>query len=586
MQYLTKQTFKIFWQHLLKYKWSILIILLSIIIGSIGNIVAPLFYKDFFNILTEAGDSIDKIDALKFTLVKILIVYLISWIFWRIASFLTTYFQTSTMVDLSNTAFAYLHKHSISFFNNNFVGSLVKKVNRFSRSFEVVTDLIFWDLLPIVVNISLIIILLGRRNIFLGLGILLWIIIYILINYYFSLYKLKYDVKRAQLNSKVTGVLADTITNHLNLKLFTGYNREKNLFKKINNQYKKIHQFTWNLANYFEAGQSLLTILLEIGVMYYAIVLWQKNALSIGDLVLIQAYLINIIMRLWNFGRIIRKYYEAMAEAEEMTEILEKPHEVQDIKNAKILKVPAGDIKFKAVDFYYNKTRKVISNFNLNIKAKEKIALIGPSGTGKSTIVNLLLRNYDLDRGDILIDNQKIKYVSRESLWKNIALVNQDTILFHRTIEENISYGRPNATKEEIIKAVKLANADDFISNLPKKYKTYVGERGVKLSGGERQRIAIARAILKNAPILVLDEATSSLDSYSEGMIQDALSNLMKNKTVIVIAHRLSTIIKMDRIIVLDRGKIIEEGTHNELTKKPNGLYRKLWEKQVGGFIK
>ena len=408
---------------------------------------------------------------------------------------------------------------------------------------------------------------------------------FFLINYYFSLYKLKYDTQRAQLNSKVTGLLADTITNHLNVKLFTAYNRERGLFKIINSQYQKLQQFTWDLGNYFEAAQALLMIALELGVMYYAISLWQKGTISLGDFVLIQTYLVSIIMRLWNFGRIIRKYYEAMADAEEMTEILEMSHEIVDSKNAQALQIAGGHIEFKEVNFSYNQTREIVSNFNLEIKPKEKIALVGPSGAGKSTIINLLLRNYDISSGKILIDDQKIINVTQESLWQNIALVNQDPVLFHRTLKENISYGQPQANDDEIIQAAKLAHAHDFIESFSDKYGTYVGERGVKLSGGERQRIAIARAILKNAPILVLDEATSSLDSESEELIQDALANLMKDKTVIVIAHRLSTIMKMDRIVVLEEGKIIEQGSHQELLTKKNGLYKKLWKKQVGGFI-
>jgi ATP-binding cassette, subfamily B, bacterial len=585
MQYLTKQTFKIFWKHLRQYRWAPWLIIISITIASLGHVIGPLYYKDFFDILTSPDNTIDKIPMLKITLMKVLVVYLSSWIFWRAATFLTAYFQTNAMADISNSSFAYMHKHSISFFNNNFVGSLVKKVNRFSRSFEVVTDLIFWDFLPIFVNLFLIIVFLGKRNIWLGLGILTWTIIYMIINYYFSLYKLKYDVKRAALNSKVTGVLADTITNHLNLKLFTGYSRERKYFKTVTGQLQKLRQFTWNLANYFEAAQTLLMMALEIGIMYYAISLWQQEIITVGEFVLIQTYLITIMMRLWNFGRIIRKYYEAMAEAEEMTEILEEAHEIQDVIKAKTLKMNGGQIEFKDVDFSYHKTREIVSNFNLNIKAKEKIAVIGPSGSGKSTLVNLLLRNYDINRGNILIDDQKIISVTQDSLWQSVSLVNQDPILFHRTLKENISYGRPKATDKEIKKAAKLAHANNFIDDFPEKYETYVGERGVKLSGGERQRVAIARAILKNAPILILDEATSSLDSESEELIQDALANLMKDKTVIVIAHRLSTIMKMDRIIVLDKGKIVEQGTHQELINKKQGLYNRLWKKQVGGFI-
>ena len=581
MKSLTKQTFKIFWKHLLEYKWSVLFTLISITIGVVCNILAPLLYKDFFDILVESGDVI----LLKSVLYKVLIIFVISWVFWRTSNFTTAYFQTHIMADLSNYCFAYLHKHSVNFFNNNFVGALVKKVNRFARSFEGVVDGIIWDFLPITINIGLIIIILSSRNLWLGLSILIWVIIYIIINYYFSLYKLKYDVKRTELNSKVTGVLADTITNQLNVKLFTGYDRENRLFQKINGQLQKLRIFTWNLSNHFNSFQALLMIILEIGIMFYAVTLWQKGSITVGDFVLIQTYLSIIIMRLWNFGRIIRNYYENMAEAYEMTEILERPHGIKDSKSAKSLKVEKGEIEFKNVNFAYNRTNKVISNFNLKIESKEKIGIIGPSGSGKSTLINLLLRNYDLDHGKIKIDSQKISSITQESLWKNISLVNQDSILFHRTLKDNIKYGKLNATDKEVYQASKLANAHKFIINFPEEYNTYVGERGVKLSGGERQRVTIARAILKNSPILVLDEATSSLDSVSEELIQDALYNLMKDKTVIVIAHRLSTIMKMDRIVVIDKGKIVEQGNHQELIKKKGGLYKKLWEKQVGGFV-
>ncbi|KKP89608.1 MAG: ABC transporter-related protein [Parcubacteria group bacterium GW2011_GWA2_36_10] len=585
MQYLTKQTFKIFWQHLWHYKWSVLVIFFGVIGGSITNIIAPLFYKQFFDVLVNSAGARES-SVLVAILGKIFLVYFLGWLCYRLISFFMSYFQTNAMADLENTSFGYLHKHSVSFFNNNFVGSLVKKVNRFSHSFEMITDMLVWDLLPMVVITVSVIFVLTKKNIFIGLGILAWVIVYILINYFFSIYKLKYDTQRAALSSKVTGVLADTISNHSNVKLFNGYTREKKLFAQVNSEFQKIHQFAWNLGNYFETGQAMFMILLEIGVMYYAVLLWQKNILTVGDFVLLQSYLLNIIMRLWSFGRLVRKYYENMANAEEMTEIFTTEHEIKDVKNAKTLKITKGEIDWQEVNFNYNQTRQIIKDFTLKIKAKEKIAFIGPSGAGKSTLVNLLLRNYDLASGKILIDGQKIDKITQESLWQNISFVNQDPILFHRTLEENIAYGKPGASMAEIIKAAKLAYADDFINSFSEKYQTFVGERGVRLSGGERQRVAIARAILKNASILVLDEATSSLDSESEELIQAALANLMKNKTVIVIAHRLSTIMKMDRIVVLNQGQIVEQGTHQELTNKNGGLYKKLWEKQVGGFIK
>lgn len=326
-------------------------------------------------------------------------------------------------------------------------------------------------------------------------------------------------------------------------------------------------------------------IILEVGIFYVGIKLWEKKMFTIGDFVLLQSYVLIIFMHIWSFGKMIRRTYQNLADAEEMTEIFNTPHEIQDAKRAKILKIKKGKIELKNVDFYYHKTRKVFDRFNLTMEGCQRVALIGPSGAGKTTVVKLLLRNFDVFGGKILIDDQDISKITQESLWENISLVPQDPILFHRSLMENIRYGKFDATDEEIIKSSKLAHCHEFISDLPEKYDTFVGERGVKLSGGERQRVAIARAILRNAPILILDEATSSLDSHSESLIQDALDKLMKNKTVIVIAHRLSTIVKMDRIIFIDEGKIIEDGAHKKLLKKKSGQYKKLWELQAGGFI-
>ena len=346
-----------------------------------------------------------------------------------------------------------------------------------------------------------------------------------------------------------------------------------------------MQKFTWNLENYFEALQGFLMIGLEIGIFYLGIRLWEQGSFTVGDFVLLQSYILIVFMKIWDFGRVMRHLYRDLADAEEMTEILETSHEIVDSHDAKDLKVAKGEIEFSDVVFSYRKTRKIFSKFNLKIKPNERVALVGPSGSGKSTITRLLLRLHDISGGKILIDGQRIKKVTQDSLWRNISLVPQDPILFHRTLMENIRYGKTDATDEEVFEAARLAYCHEFISEFPEGYDTYVGERGVKLSGGERQRVVIARAILRNAPILVLDEATSSLDSGSENLIQNALDNLMKDKTVIVIAHRLSTIMKMDRIVVIDKGDIVEEGTHTALLKKRGGVYKKLWELQAGGFI-
>ena len=405
-------------------------------------------------------------------------------------------------------------------------------------------------------------------------------------NITFSRWKLKYDIKAAAIDSVATGYLADTIGNQNTVQLFNGYNFESQGYKKVTNDQANAMKLAWNLDAVIEGGQAFLSFIIEFVLFYYAIKYWQQGLITIGVFVLLQAYVLNIISQLWGFTRLVRDMYQGYADAKEMVEIVKLPHEIKDAPGSKDLVVKNGQIEFKDLTFSFNKTRKVLDDINLVIKPGEKVALVGPSGAGKTTFVRLLLRLYSATSGEILIDGQDVAKITQESLRKNISMVPQDPILFHRTLAENIAYGKRNATKKEIENAAMLAHCDKFIKDLPQGLDTFVGERGIKLSGGERQRVAIARAILKNAPILVLDEATSSLDSNSEMLIQDALNNLMQNKTVIVIAHRLSTIQKMDKIVVVDDGKIIEQGSHNELLKNDYSLYKKLWELQAGGFLK
>ncbi|MFA5022362.1 MAG: ABC transporter ATP-binding protein [Patescibacteria group bacterium] len=582
----TKKTLQIFWQFSLKYKFALFLVIITISAASALNVVVPLYFKDFFDILASGQSQGVVTQALISILISIAVLELIQWVFWRTSTFFSNHFQSRVMTDLANYCFAYLHRHSFSFFNNNFSGSLVKKVKWFSRSFEQIADRFLWNLLTLVVNIGAIIVVLAQRNFYLSLGIFIWLVVFLVVNGVFTKYKLKYDILRSAVETETTGFLADTITNNTTVKLFNGYQRELNGFALVNDKLRRLRKFTWDLDSFFEAVQGGLMIFLEVGIFYMAIKLWQKGLLTLGDFVLIQTYVVNIVNRVWDFGKIIRQIYENLADAEEMTEILQTPLEIKDIAGAKNLAVKSGKIEFKKVDFYYYPNQKILNNFSLTVKANENLAFIGPSGAGKSTVVRLLLRMHDIVSGKILIDGQDISQVTQESLWQNVSLVPQDPILFHRTLKENIRYGKPEATDEQVYAAAKAAHCHEFIIGFSDGYDTYVGERGVKLSGGERQRVAIARAILRNCPILVLDEATSSLDSESELLIQDALDKLMAGKTVIVIAHRLSTIRKMDRIVVLDTGGIIEQGTHSELLESDSGLYRRLWQLQAGGFIK
>ncbi|MSU44636.1 ATP-binding cassette domain-containing protein [Candidatus Nomurabacteria bacterium] len=323
---------------------------------------------------------------------------------------------------------------------------------------------------------------------------------------------------------------------------------------------------------------------LQIVVLYINIQFWYTGRLSLGMFVLIQTYMFSLFDILWNLGRSLTKAMKAITDMQEVVNIFDTPLDIIDSIIPENLKIQEGHIFFKNVSFSYIDGNSVFTDFNLEITPGERVGLVGHSGAGKSTVTKLLLRFADTIEGSVIIDGQDIKNITQNDLRSKISYVPQESILFHRTIGENIAYGKPDVTKEEIINVAKKAHAHEFISELPKGYDTLVGERGIKLSGGERQRVAIARAMLKDSPILVLDEATSSLDSISESYIQDSFNELMKGKTTIVIAHRLSTVQKMDRIIVLDKGEIVEEGTHKELLEK-KGFYAELWSHQTGGFL-
>lgn len=582
MKTLSKKTVKIYWGHVRQYKLMIFLIALGSVIAATIDVIVPLWYKKLFDTLAlhqrpDVGDLVS-------ILFVILGLFFIEWVGHRFFAFSENYLDTRVISNLLNSSFKYLHDHSYSFFSNNFAGSLVRRVNRYAKSYEDISRILKENIFSLVLRVGLILVVLFWRNWLLGAGLLVWAVIYIALSYKFSIYKLKYTLKRAALDSETTGYLADTITNSLNLKLFSSEKNEYSGYSKLTERIFRLRLFTWNLDAYLDSVQGFMMIFLEFGIFYLAVRLYANGVLTIGDFALLQSYVLTVIIRLWDIGRHIRRIYESLADAEEMTEILTTPHEVQDKPGAGTLKVEAGTVNFLSLGFGYHKELAVFKNFNLSISPGERVALIGPSGGGKSTIVKLLLRFYNLKSGKILIDGQDISQVTQESLRNSIALVPQDPILFHRSLLDNIRYARPSASNEEVLAVAKMAHADEFIARLPQGYETFVGERGIKLSGGERQRVAIARAILKDAPILILDEATSSLDSESELFIQDALKKIMAGRTTIVIAHRLSTIMQMDRIVVIADGKIKEQGKHKELLKARKGIYQKLWEIQAGGF--
>lgn len=580
-----KEILKQYWKGAKHYKWLFFPSYILFLAAQIIAILVPLYYKKFFDNISIATNLEATSVVLMQIIVMVFILQLARWGFWRIGIAVYNTIQVKIMARLKQNSFDYIIKHSHTFFANTFGGSLVQKVGRFSRSFEALADTIVFNLTPLVITVVGSIVVTWRIEPTVSIILLIWVVVMTTFSLVFSQWKLKYDAIAAEADSKTTGFLSDSITNNSAVAFFTGHYYESKEFVKVTTDQAKKQLFSWRLGDAVDAFQGFLIVLVEFFVFYYAIKYWKVGRLTVGTFVLAQVYIIGLANQLWGLNRIIRGIYQSFADAKEMVDILSLPYEIMDAKEASKLLVENGEIEFKNVNFDFGKDNQVIEDLSVKIKPKEKIAVIGHSGAGKTTFVRLIMRMYDIKSGVIEIDSQDISKVTQDSLRENISFVPQDPALFHRTLMDNIRYGRRDATDEEVIEAAKLAHCDDFIDKLPLKYETFVGERGIKLSGGERQRVAIARAILKKAPILIFDEATSSLDSYSESLIQDALENLMKDSTTIVIAHRLSTVKKMDRIIAMQDGKIVEEGTHDELANKESGLYKKLWDLQVGGFV-
>lgn len=567
-----------------KYPWVTFFAVTFAVLASLSTVVAPYVFKKFLDLLGQgvgAGQTV----ALYQNIVLFFTVSFLTWMFWRICYFTNSYLASHMLASLRQRAFAYLLDHSHSFFVNTFAGSLVQRVNRFAQGYDRLADRVLYDIIPIIVQVTFILVVMFNEQPLLAVVILIWATFFIMWNYVFAKWKLKYDTSRAAQDSLSSATLADSVGNHQTIELYKSQKVEEGLYEDVTNLQSRYALFSWWSSSIIDGVQALLIVFVEAAVLYIGVGLWSKGLMSIGLFVLVQTYVIQLAERLWSLSRVVRDVYESFADSKEMADIMTKPHSIQEVKGAKKLKNAEGEVSFHNVTFSFNE-RKVIDNLNLTITKGQKVALVGVSGAGKSTLIKLLFRQYDPDQGEVRIDGENIKKLTLSSLRNALSLVPQDPALFHRTLLENIRYGKQDATDEEAKHAARLAHCDDFISGLPLGYDTLVGERGVKLSGGERQRVAIARAFLRNSPVLVLDEATSSLDSHSEERIQDSLMKLMENRTTIIIAHRLSTIRRVDRILVMKDGTIAEDGTHDELIRKENGVYAKLWNIQQGGFLK
>ena len=550
------------------------------------SILTPILLADMIQIVSEGlrGEALFQALIPK-AILLIAVAMLRSFIVGPLRLWFVWKMEIKAMYDLSCEAFNTVAAQSMQFHSDRFSGSLVSQTNKFVGAYERLMDEFFWNIFPVTLDVLMIMaVMLPKAPLFV-VGMVIFIIVYMVAAVVWFKKLAPIHEKEAKASNKCTGQLADSVSNIVAVKSYAREKYESDRYAKYQGEWYKVifESLKQNTKrNYFFDGVGVGLIAL---VAVFMIGAQDWFGVSVATLVLIVNYSQNILGDLWSIHSVFKSLNRVFGDAREMTEILDMKDDVVDAPDAKKLEISKAEIDFSDITFRHKDAKEAIfEDFSLTIPSGVRVGLVGVSGSGKTTLTKLLLRFADVNKGEILIDGQNISKVTQKTLREAISYVPQESSLFHRSVYDNIAYGRPGASKEEVLRAAKLANADEFIAKLPDGYETMVGERGVKLSGGQRQRIAIARAILKDAPILVLDEATSALDSESEALIQGALTNLMKGRTSIVVAHRLSTIAGLDEIVVLNDGKIVEQGTHAELLAK-GGEYHKLWSRQSGAFL-
>jgi len=503
---------------------------------------------------------------------------------WRICDYSWMNLTQLMRKKIVSESMEYAMQHSNNFFQNNFAGSLANKVRDITGLTDKILATIIYAFLGTILSLIIAFFTLLLVHKFFAFGLLAWAALFIFMAVKGAKKVSPMSIAAADQQTKIMGNLVDVLGNISNIRLFSRRGFESNRIKALQDDYAKFSKRRDLFLIKFYTLHGLTFSTYSVGCIILLIWLYAQNLVTLGDFAMLFSINTSIVRAMWSAANELRTFLENVGTVNQALSIINQPLQIKDCDNAKDLKITRGEIIFENVGFSYDNSSALFCDKNITIKSGQKVGLVGQSGGGKTTFVNLILRLFDVEQGRILIDGQNISSISQNSLRASIGVIPQDPSLFHRTLLQNISYGCENASEPEIIAAAKKAHAHEFIETLPESYNSLVGERGVKLSGGQRQRIAIARAFLKNAPILILDEATSQLDSINENLIQESLVNLMEQKTTIVIAHRLSTLQHMDRILVFDSGKIVEDGSHQELLAL-KGFYKKLWEAQVGGFL-
>lgn len=580
-----KNTIRLFWQLSANYPKRLFAVLtLPMLNVLIGAFIGPFIIAHFFTML-QSGETITLAESMPLVAAYIATQIWGEVIGWRVTLYCVWTMETAAQRDLLRKIFSHLGSQSMSFHNNRFGGSIVSQTQKLFGSYERFTDTIVFQLIPVITSVVSATVILMFVFWQYALALLTLSLIFVVIVVWGTKRMLKYNTEEAQASTAATGRLADTVTNMLAVKSYARETTELDGYTTLVTDWRNKSLATMRSFLGVSTGYSGMIAILNSAALIMAILAVQQQQISAGVVYLCVSYTLTVARQLWEMNNIGRNFNRVMGDAYDMVEILNIEPTITDPEKPEKSKIVRGGIQLHNVVFRHDGQKKpLFDDLSLRIKPGEKVGLVGHSGSGKTSLTKLILRFNDVTDGSITIDGQDIRNIRQSELRSHIAYVPQEPLLFHRSILENIRYGEPDASKRAVVEIAKMANADEFIQLLPDKYDTLVGERGVKLSGGQRQRIAIARAMIKNAPILLLDEATSALDSESEELIQDALWKLMENRTAIVIAHRLSTIQKMDRILVMENGTIIEEGSHKELLSK-NGAYAKLWSHQSGGFL-
>lgn len=571
------------WTFIRLQPWRFFFIFFLSLTWALDSTVWPYLLRLIIDTLTQYDmDRADAWSGLKWLAVAAILFWIVVEVCFRWRDFLSATAFPKLEAQIRMAMFEHIQRHSPKYFNEHFAGTLTNKISDMTNEVtSLLRNLIVF--IPAIAASILIILFFSEIGSIFAFILAGWIALHFAVCLFFTPRCVAYANTHGEERSGLMGKIVDSFTNNFAVNLFYRYGFEA---QRISTQQKVEKEKNVEAQRIAAWMLFCLSIVFLIGIIILNVFLvnyWIQNLISTGEVIQVFNTTFNVIMILWFASELTPQFFKSIGVASQALSVMKDPQDVLDTPHSLPLVVKDGEIIFENVSFHYGE-KKLFDNKDVHIKGGEKIGLVGYSGAGKSTFVNLILRFHSVEKGRILIDGQDIAGVTLESLHRQVALIPQDPILFHRTLEENILYGNIQANKEDVINAAKLAHCDEFIRKRPKGYSSMVGERGTKLSGGERQRIAIARAMLAASPILILDEATSSLDSVTEGFIQESLERLMQSRTTIVIAHRLSTLAKMDRILVFDQGRIIEDGSHQQLIAK-RGHYAHMWQMQAGGFL-